>query len=167
MVIMTDCASPGRSYPLAVIMERTELDGRWASEKWEAKGIVQDAAPAGTAAKVIVQSAGRTQVLYPGFHLNLQRDEAEGYYLNLTSPEPKVFVLWRWIEEVAQPQRMTVSYGEGTRWADSGEQVDGVQLPFDLLPWIADFVEAHYRPEPRKAKRYASSRDNGRMGGPG
>jgi hypothetical protein len=148
-------------------MERTELDSRWASEKWETKGIVQDASPAGTAAKVIVQSAGRTQVLYPGFHLSLQRDEAEGYYLNLTSPEPKVFVLWRPMDDVAHPQRITVSYGEGTRWADSGEQVDGVQLPFDLLPWIADFVEAHYRPEPRKAKRYASNRDKGRMGGPG
>ena len=53
---------------------------------------------------------------------------------------------------------------EGTRWADSGEQVDGVALPVDLMPWMAQFVEAHYRPEPPKKKRYASSRDRGRMG---
>jgi hypothetical protein len=33
-----------------------------------------------------------------------------------------------------------------------------------LLPWIADFVDAHYRPEPQKAKRYASNKDKGRMG---
>jgi hypothetical protein len=45
--------------------------------------------------------------------------------------------------------------------------VDGVQIPSGLLPWMAEFVEAHYRPEPRKAKRYASSKDKGRMGGPG
>ena len=164
---MTDRASARQSYPLAIIMERTELNSRWASEKWEAKGVVQDASPSGAPPKVIVRSAGLTQVLYPGFRLGLMRDEAEGYYLNLTSPEPKVFVLWRWIDDTAQPVRVTVSYGEGTRWADSGEQVDGVQVPADLLPWMAEFVEEHYRPEPRQAKRYASNKDKGRMGGPG
>jgi hypothetical protein len=167
MAAMSESVAASHSYSLAIIMERTEVGGRWAGEKWEAKGVVQDASPSGSAPRVIVQSAGRTQILYPGFHLFLQRDEAEGYYLNLTSPEPKVFVLWRWMDDVARPHRITVSYGEGTRWADSGEQVDGVQVPLDLRSWMAEFVEAHYRPEPQKAKRYASNRDKGRMGGPG
>ena len=161
---MTEAASTARSYPLAVIMERRALNNRWATEQWEVKGVVQDVSPEGGAPRIIVESPERTQTLYPGYRLELTRDEAEGYYLNLTSPEPKVFVLWRWIDETAQPQRMTVSYGEGTRWADSGEQVDGVQIPRDLLPWIAEFVEAHYRPEPPKKKRYASNKDKGRMG---
>ena len=73
-------------------------------------------------------------------------------------------MLWRFVDEAAQPQRMTVSYGEGTRWADSGEQVDGVAIPPELLPWIAAFVEKHYEPEPPKKKRYASNKDRGRMG---
>jgi hypothetical protein len=59
---------------------------------------------------------------------------------------------------------MTVSYGEGTRWADRGEQVDGVPIPSDLLQWMAEFVQLHYRPEPQKKKRYASNKDRGRMG---
>ena len=118
----------------------------------------------GTAPRVIVQSAGLTQVLYPGHHLTLKRDEAEGYYLNLTSPEPKVFVLWRLVDEMPRPERITASYGEGTRWADSGEQVDGVPLPVELVPWLGEFIKAHYRPDPRKAKRYASNKDKGRMG---
>ena len=153
-----------RSCAVAVIMERTALQNRWATESWEAKGVVRDAQAPGSAPRVIVQNAQRTQTLYPGLTLTLTRDEAEGYYLNLTSPEPKVFVLWRWIDETAQPQRVTVSYGEGTRWADSGEQVDGVAIPADLLPWIAEFIEAHYEPEPPKKKRYASNKDKGRMG---
>jgi hypothetical protein len=113
---------------------------------------------------VIVKNADCTQFLYPGHRLELTRDEAEGYYLNITSPEPKVFVLWRWIDGTAKPQRLTVSYGEGTRWADSGEQVDGVLVPPDLLAWMAGFVDANYRPEPPKPRRYASSKDKGRMG---
>ena len=154
-----------RSYRLAVIMQRTVLTNRWATEQWEAKGIVRDNAEPGGAPRVIVERDDMTQMLFSGYRLQLARDEAEGYYLNLTSPEPKVFVLWRPQDDgVARPERLTVSYGEGTRWADSGEQVDGVPIPSELLPWMAQFVDAHYRPEPPKKKRYASSRDRGRMG---
>ena len=161
---MNSDAVSARTCAVAVIMERTALVNRWVSEQWEAKGVVRDAQAPGSAPYVIVRNDRCTQTLYPGLRLELKRDEAEGYYLNLTSPEPKVFVLWRWIDETAQPQRVTVSYGEGTRWADSGEQVDGVPIPPDLLPWIGEFVEAHYEPEPPKKKRYASNKDKGRMG---
>ena len=154
----------GRSYGLAVIMQRTVLANRWATEQWETKGVVRDTLDAGAQPRVIVQRENFMQMLFPGHRLHLARDEAEGYYLNLTSPDPKVFVLWRDEEGVARPERLTVSYGEGARWADSGERVDGVAIPSDLLPWMAQFVEAHYRPEPPKKKRYASSRDEGRMG---
>jgi hypothetical protein len=152
-----------RSYPLAVIMQRRTLVNRWVSEQWEATGVVRDPG-SNTCACVIVERDDVMEVLHPGFRLQLTRDEAEGYYLNITSPEPKVFVLWRIHDGVPRPEMLTVSYGEGTRWADSGEQVDGVPLPLELVPWLGAFVERHYRPEPPKKKRYASSRDRGRMG---
>lgn len=151
--------------PVAVIMQRTALQNRWISEKWEAKGVVRDDARAGACSRVIVESGDTRHVLFPGYELKLQRHEAEGYYLNITSPQPKVFVLWRMKEDgTARPEMLTVSYNEGTRWADSGEQVDGVALPPELLGWVGEFVEAHYEPEPPKRKRYASNRDKGRMG---
>jgi hypothetical protein len=164
IVSVDDDLTPARSYPLAVIMQRTSINNRWASEQWEAKGVVRDLGAADTLPRVIVEGEGFTQMLFPGHRIYLARDEAEGYYLNLTSPDPKVFILWRPEDGVARPERMTVSYGEGTRWADSGEQVDGVAIPVELLPWMAEFVEEHYHPEPPKKKRYASSRDKGRMG---
>ncbi len=154
------------SYPIAVIMERVALTNRWVNEKWEAKGVVRDTLPKGSAEQVIVKDDNLMQILFPGHVLRLQRDDAEGYYLNITSPQPKVFVLWRMDDaEVAQPVHVTVSYNEGTRWADSGENVDGVPLPPELLPWIGEFVEQNYKPEPPQKKRYASNKDRGRMGG--
>ena len=149
---------------VAVIMERAALNNRWQSERWEAKGVVRDLEPAGGAERVIVRARGLTQVLFPGLELRLMRDEAEGYYLNITSPQPKVFVLWRMRGDLARPEMLTVSYHEGARWMDSDERVDGVPLPPELLPWIGEFVAAHYQPEPRKPKRYASNKDRGRMG---
>ncbi len=152
------------TYPIAVVMERAKLASSWQPYQWEAKGVVRDIFPAGTSARVMLRDERRWQILYPGLELKLMLDEAEGYYLNLTSPEPKVFVLWRFTDEIARPQFATVSYHEGARGLDSAENVDGVPMPVELLPWIGEFVEQHYRPEPEKKKRYASNKDSGRMG---
>lgn len=152
------------SCSVAVIMERVALANRWVSEKWEAKGVVRDTSLPGSSQRVIVQGENFTQILFPGHVIRLHRDEAEGYYLNVTSPQPKVFVLWRMCDDIARPALLTVSYHEGARWMDSDETVDGVPLPVELLPWIVEFVEQHYRPEPSKPKRYASNKDKGRMG---
>lgn len=159
--ILAGNAVSEHTYPIAVIMERTALVNPWLPEQWEAKGVVRDIFPPGTPQRVIVRDENQMQVLFPGLLLKLQRHEAEGYYLNVSSPQPKVFVLWRMQDAFARPHLVTVSYGEGARWADSGENVDGVPLPLELLPWVGEFVERNYKPEPRTNKRYASSKDKG------
>ena len=161
---MNKAPSQAMSYRLAVIMQRTMLANRWVSEQWEAKGVVIDNSISGTPPRRIVQAEPIEQILFPGHELKRQRHEAEGYYLNITSPQPKVFVLWRMRQGLAWPEWLTASYNEGARWADSGENVDGVPLPAELLPWLARYVEENYEPEPPKPKRYASNKDRGRMG---
>ena len=116
-------------WPAAVIMERKVIVNRW-----ETCAIVRDTDVKGAPARDIVQTDKLTQTLYPGHLIRLHRDEAEGYYYNITSPAPKVFVLWRMEEDVARPKFLSVSYHEGSRWLDSGENVDGVPLPPELVP---------------------------------
>lgn len=151
-------------WPAAVIMERTAIVNRWADERWETRGIVRDTAVSGAPVRIIVQTDKITQTLYPGFVIRLFRDEAEGYHYNITSSEPKVFVLWRMEDDVAKPKFLSVSYHEGSRWLDSGEDVDGVALPPELVPWMAEFVALYYQPEEKKPRKYASNKDKGRMG---
>lgn len=160
---MSEQTGPSRMapYPIAVIMERTKLANRWATERWEAKGVVRDALPSGSSERVIVSDERTTQILFPGFVLKLHPDEAEGYIYNITSPQPKVFIMWRMRDEIARPESLSVSYHEGARWMDSEETVGGVALPPDLLPWIAEYAAEHYQPEPKKKVRYASSKDKG------
>jgi len=69
--------------------------------------------------------------------------------------------MWRLTETLARPVSLTASYHEGLRWMDTEETVGGVALPPDLMPWIAEFAQAHYRPEEKKKKRYASNKDKG------
>lgn len=164
MAIMDQIAETGiQRWAAAVVMERMALNNRWASEKWEAKCVIPDLTPAAQP-RVVVETPQITQILFSGLVIQLHRDEAEGYYMNLTSTQPKVFVLWRMGETTAEPQMLTVSYHEGSRWLDSGEHVDGVPLPVELVSWIATFAEQNYRPEPRKKPKYATNKDKGRMG---
>ena len=105
--------------------------------------------------------------------IELHPTEAEGYYLNLTSETPLVFVMWRPAEDegepAARPYIVTVSYNEAGRFMDGGERVDPVPMPDAIRAWIEPFVAAHYKPEPkRKVKRNdpfadgASARDRAR-----
>ena len=160
---MAENQGPSRfaPYPLGVVMERVRLANRWATERWEAKGVVRDPEAEGSGERVLLEDERIKQVLFPGFILKLHPDEAEGYLYNITSPQPKVFVLWRLHEDRARPEALTVSYHEGARWMDAEETVGGVALPLDLVPWISEFASLHYTPEPKKKKRYASSRDKG------
>jgi hypothetical protein len=141
-------------FPIAVIMERRRLNNRWVDEAWEAVGVVPAFADAAAAVQQILAEADRDQWRVGGFALALFRDEADNYFLNMSSPVPKVFVMWRKEGELALPAAVSVSYGEAARWLDSGEQVDGVPMSRELADWVGDFVNTHYKPAPRtKVKR--------------
>jgi hypothetical protein len=145
-----------KQFPVAVIIEKTRLDNRWASEKWEAIGVIPafDADPAASAPRRIVAEMDREQFLAGHFALELFRDEVDNYHLNLSSPEPRVFVMWRLEDDFARPVSVTLSYGEAARWLDSGEQCDGVAMPPEIADWLGDFVNTHYKPAVRhKVKR--------------
>src|SRR5437879_1797399 len=134
---------------VAVIMQRRAVQNRWQSEVWEALGVLADYDAPGEA-RVIVEQAGATQWLYPGFEMVLHRSESEGYYHNVSTQEPRVFVMWRMEQERGVPQFVTVSYDEASRAIVGGEHVDSVAMPAAVFRWVEKFVKKNYRPEPKK-----------------
>jgi hypothetical protein len=154
-------------FPVAVILRRTPLANRWASERWEPIAVEPDRAIAPLEpARLDDDPSGGTRWRFGGLRLELHPSEAEGYHLNITSPDPKVFVMWRYDESSgeppARPAVVTASYNEAARMLDGGEQVDAVPLPPALLAWIEPFVAEHYKPEPRrKVHRNDPFRDAG------
>lgn len=144
-----------KHFPISVIIEKTRLDNRWVSEKWEAIGVVPAfAAELDGAPKQIFSDAERQRYLVGSFNLELFRDEVDNYHLNLTSPEPRVFVMWRMVDDFPRPVMMSLSYGEAARWMDAGEECDGVPMPAEIADWLGDFVNTHYKPAVRhKVKR--------------
>ena len=133
---------------VAVVMQRRAAKSRWADHVWEPIGVLTGRAEGGVS--VMVDKADLKQWLHPGFRLVLHRDEAEGYYLNVSAPHPRVFVLWRMEGEEALPLELTASSEEAGRWMDAGHSVDGVAMPTEVFAWVGDYVERNYRPEPQK-----------------
>jgi hypothetical protein len=92
--------------------------------------------------------------------MTLYKDEAEGYCLNVDSPTPCWFIMWRTEEidgqEVAVPKQVTLSYNEAARLMDAGERVDTLPASADIVEYLTAFVQEHYRPEPKKKRRKPS-----------
>lgn len=117
------------------------------------------------APQVLADDGVTTQFLHSGLRLELHRDEAEGYHLNLSSGAPVWFVMWRIDESdasLARPEFVTLSYHEAGRLLDAQERVDNVPLPDEVAAWLQDYVHLHYRPEPKKRKRPASFLEPGK-----
>src|SRR6266853_1940854 len=113
---------------VAVVMERTPLaDKRWQSEKWEPIGVVPDSSEPGAAPRALVQSEACAQWLHPGFELELFHDEAEGYYLNLSSQKPFVFVNWLEEEGAGVPDGRRCARGRGAHAAAVDPMARGVR----------------------------------------
>jgi hypothetical protein len=136
-------------YSVAVVMQRRRLDNRWQSEAWEPFSVLLGTWPENQP-RLLVDHADMQQWLHPGFELVLHRDEAEGYYLNVSVPGPRVFVLWRMEGDRGLPLDVTASYAEASRWLDGGHSVDSVPMPQEIAAWLGAYVEQNYRPEPKK-----------------
>ena len=136
-------------FSVAVVMQRRALNNRWQSEAWEPFGVLPNYQGA-IEPRLILDADGVTQWLHPGHEILLHRDEAEGYYLNVSTAEPKVFVSWRMDDGRGVPLLVTVSYHEASRWMDGSELVDAVPMPPDVFAWVGEWVGEHYRPEPKK-----------------
>ena len=147
------------SVTVAVVMEREAQPNRWEDWRHRIAEVVPDEGGFGTAPRVLRDDGKLRRTLFPGFRLELFRDEGEGYHLNLSTGTPVWFVVWRIDDEdpsLARPETVSLSYNEAGRWLDAQEHVDNVPLQPELAAWLQAWTDEHYKPEPKKRKRPAS-----------
>jgi hypothetical protein len=146
-------------------MRRERIDNRWQPWRWGLHDVVMHQEAFGTEARRIFNDEREERWLHPGFTVELFRDDAEGYYLNATTPAPCWFVLWRMEEQptvapepIPRPAMVSLSYHDAGRWLDAQETVEQVPAPPEVVGWMHAFAQAHYVPEPKKRKRPESFR---------
>lgn len=155
---------------VAVIMRKHPVEGemrKWQDWRWSLESVQPDEPGLGTAARLLTRTDTEERWLHPGFEVELFRDDAEGYYLNGTTPAPCWFVLWRMDEPesvpegqalIARPAAVSLSYHDAGRWLDAQEFVDQLPAPQEIVDWMMEFAAQHYVIEPKRRKRPESFR---------
>ena len=152
--------APRPAIRVAVVMDRERAPNRWQDWRFTIVEVVADEDVFGAERRVLRDDGSVRRTLYPGFTLELHADQADGYYLNLSSGAPVWFVVWRIDDDdpsLAWPETVSVSYTEAGRWLDAQERVDNVPLQADLVAWLQAYTDEHYRPEVKKARRRPQS----------
>lgn len=144
-------------------MRKVRISGamsKWQPWRWELAEVVMHEPGFGEQPRLLRKDDDGEQWLHPNFTVTLFRDDAEGYYLNATTPAPCWFVLWRMEEEATladepmpQPTMVSVSYHDAGRWLDAQETVEQVSAPPEVVAWFKAFADEHYVIEPKKRKR--------------
>jgi hypothetical protein len=151
---------------VAVVMRRERIVGnRWQDHRWVLHDVVPHEPAFGSEPRRILQDENAEHWLHPGYTVTLYRDDAEGYFLNATTPAPCWFVLWRMEDEptvaaepIARPHTVTLSYHDAGRWLDAQETVEQVPAPPEVVEWVRAFAAEHYVIEPKRRKRPESFR---------
>ena len=144
------------SIPVAVVIEREQAPNQWEAWRFRIAEVVADDGGFGDAPRLLRDDGQTAQFLHPGFDVTLYTDEAEGYYLNLSTGTPVWFVMWRVSDDdpsSASPELVTLSYNEAGRLLDAQERVDNVPLQGPAREWLAGFAELHYKPEVKQRRR--------------
>jgi hypothetical protein len=145
---------------VAVLMRRERIDNAWQPWRWSLADIVPHETGFGAQPRLLLRDDREERWLHPGFRVELFTDDAEGYYLNVTTQQPCFWVRWRMEEEaaladepVAVPQAVTLSYHDAGRWLDAQETVEQVPAPSGVVQWMQAFVEAHHVLEAKRRQR--------------
>ena len=105
--------TPRPAVTVAVVMEREAQPNRWEDWRFTIADVVLDEGGFGSEPVVLRDDGQVRRTLFPGFTIELFRDECEGYHLNLSSGAPAWFIVWRADDEDpsrAWPETGSVSY---------------------------------------------------------
>ncbi len=135
-------------YPLDIIMTRQQKQvGQWFSDSWHCEAL-----PSG-------QETNNQNDQQTALTLQLHRDERAAYRMNLSSHNPRIFVICEMDEDEAcettmLPTLVTASQDLASSYMDGGEEdVFSVPMPYALQCWIEAFMGRHGEDTSNSGKR--------------
>ncbi|MEI8157316.1 MAG: DUF3305 domain-containing protein [Burkholderiales bacterium] len=148
---------------VAVILRKERIEGamsRWQTWRWVLDDVVEQEPGFGAEPRLLYKNDSGERWLHGGLRVELFEDDTEGYQLNVTTPTPGWFVLWRMEEEatvadepIARPVVVSLSYHDASRWLDAQETVEQLPAPPAVVEWLKAFVAEFYQPEVKRPKR--------------
>ena len=145
---------------VAVIMRCERIDNRWQPWRWSLAEVVMHDPAFGTEPRQLLNDEREQRWMFPGFRVELFRDDAEGYHLNVESPAPCWFRAvahgrrrWWRCPRLARPVEVSLSYHEGWPLAGCTKRWSKCLCRLRVLEVLQAFVAENYQPEPKRRKR--------------
>lgn len=141
-----------RALELAVVVERKDGAGPWASESWRPLEMVLDPPP-GAGWVQLRREPGWEHYLAAG-RLDLHRSDLSSYRYNLAGEQPRLFVALRREEGRVRVLLVTLAPDEAQKFMESGDDVvEAVALPAAIRAWAEEFCACHPPEEPLRKRR--------------
>lgn len=143
--------------PVAVILERNiDASKKWAFPSWHVFSIDTGKDVNASEQRVTEHEGGAVKRYYwGGLKLNLFKDGSEGYWYNLLSQTPYLFVICD--GEVGdmdvKPRYVTANQDEANGHLESDDMVLSIAMPASIRQLLEEYVIAHYRPVKKKKRK--------------
>lgn len=159
------------SVPLAVVLQRrVSRADRWGAPQWRVVAVVAgENLPRHAQAVLIHQDAECRRTLHGGLTLNLHTDGGEGYWVNLQSDAPYLFVVCDEVEgdgDELRPAFITANRFEANGYLEAERVVLPAPMPAAVCDIVERYVVSHYRPALRKKRarrEWASESEYGKV----
>jgi len=157
------------SMPLAVVLQRSAPAAAWGAPQWQVFAVVAGAHLPRQAQAVVIHDDGACRrTLHGGLTLNLHTDGGEGYWVNLLSDAPYLFVV---CDEAdggdLRPAFVTANRDEANGYLEADRVVLPAPMPAAVCEAVERFVLSHYRPalkKKRARREWAAESDYAKAG---
>lgn len=143
--------------PAAVVLERTvDPAKKWALPHWQAYAVVTGSHIRRHDQQVLIHDDGiRCRYFWSGLTLQLYKDGSEGYWYNLLSDRPYLFVICdgEQGDMAVEPAFLTANQDEATGYMEADRLVLSAPMPADICAVVERYVLAHYQPEQKKKRQ--------------
>lgn len=157
------------SIPLAVVLQRSAPPAaQWDAPQWQVFAVVAGAHLPRPAQAVLIHDDGACRrTLHGGLTLNLHTDGGEGYWVNLLSEAPYLFVVCDEAAGDLRPAFVTANRDEANGYLEADRVVLPAPMPAAVCAAVERFVLSHYRPAAKKKRarrEWAAESDYGKGG---
>ncbi|MDD9857574.1 MAG: DUF3305 domain-containing protein [Gammaproteobacteria bacterium] len=142
--------------PVAVVLQRTiERAKRWVLPQWRVFAVVAgEHIPRHRQAVLIHDDGIHRRYLHGGMMLRLYKDGGEGYWYNLLSERPYLFVVCdgEHGDSEVLPAFITANRDEANGYMEVDRLVLPAPMPANMCDILERYVISHYRPAGKKKR---------------
>lgn len=142
--------------PVAVVLQRTiDRSKKWVLPQWKVSAVVAGEHIDQSDQPLLIHDDGRyRRYLCGGLVLHLYKDGTEGYWYNLLSDPPYLFVICdgEQGDYEVQPAFITANQDEANGYMESDRLVLSAPMPAQICDIIERYVVSHYHPTQKKKR---------------